>query len=137
MSRPLQGFGSTLVGGEVSLKRRILRKAFKSNNVYADGVKTSLKSQAGPFKSSLNQADPMGRLYQSCGGCNQVNDVNSRLKLKQDGVSNAWCNVATKGFTPLQIPLESGNSKFVNDNSLFTRFKGLSAINQNYNDIKN
>jgi hypothetical protein len=76
-------------------------------------------------------------LYQSCGGCNQVNDVNSRLKLKQDGVSNASCNVVTNGYTPLQIPLETGNSKYVYDNSLFTRFKGLSSINQNYKDISN
>ena len=138
MSRPLEGFGCTLVGGEGSLKRKILKKAFKSNNVYkVNGVMTTLKSQAGPFRSSISQGDPLGRLYQTCGGCNQVNDVNSRIKLKQDGVSKASCNIMTNGFTPLEIPLKSGNSKFVNDNSLFTRFKGLAAINQNRNDIKN
>jgi phosphoribosylformylglycinamidine (FGAM) synthase-like amidotransferase family enzyme len=81
--------------------------------------------------------DPLGRINQKCGGCNQVNDVNSRLKLKQDGVSNESCNLITNGYTPLQIPLSSGNFRYVSDNSLFTRFKGLSSINQNYNDISN
>ena len=37
-------------------------------------------------------------------------------------------------MTPLQLPLESGNSKYVHDSSLFTRFKTLSSINQNFDD---
>ena len=136
MSRPLQGFGCTAVGGDVSLKRKILRKAFKSNRVIFNGTQVC-KSQSGPFRSSISQGDPLGRLYQSCDGCNQVNDVNSRLKLKQDGVSNASCNIMTNGYTPKQIPLTSGNSKYVHDNSLFVRFKGLEAINQNFFDTTN
>ena len=31
MSTPLVGFGSTMVGGDVALRRKILRKAFKTN----------------------------------------------------------------------------------------------------------
>jgi hypothetical protein len=89
---------------------------------------------AGPFKASLSQADPLNRLYQSCGGCNQVHDVNISIRLNQDGISNNSCDVTTKGFTPKQIPLESGNSRYVNDSSLFTRFKNLSSLNKNYND---
>jgi hypothetical protein len=133
MSRPLQAFGSTDNSSSVALKRKVLKRAFGSNLVMYNGEKV-LKSQAGPFRASEHVGDPLGRLYQSCGGCNQVNDVNSRIKLKQDGVSDADCNVVTKGYTPRQIPLESGNSKFVYDNSLYTRFKGLSSINQNYTD---
>lgn len=136
MSRPLQGFGSTEVGGNVALRRKILKKAFNSNRITVNGAIIG-KSYVGPFRSSINQGDPLGRKYQTCGGCNQVNDVNSRIKLKQDGVSKAWCNVETDGYTPLQIALKSGNNKFVSDNSLFIRFKGLSAVNQNRNDISN
>jgi hypothetical protein len=42
--------------------------------------------------------------------------------------------IVTNGYTPVQIPLESGNSKYTNDSSLYTKFKTLSSINQNYND---
>jgi len=128
MSRPLQSFGSSDNSSSVALKRRILKKAFKSNNVRVDGVIVA-KSNAGPFRSSMHVGDPLSRFYQSCGGCNQVSN--------HDSISNVSCNVVTKGYTPLQIPLESGNSKYVYDNSLFVRFKGLSAINQNYYDISN
>jgi hypothetical protein len=133
MSTPLVGFGSTMVGGDVALRRKILRKAFKSNKITVNG--TTIKSMAGPFKSSISQGDPLNRLYQSCGGCNQVHDVNISIHLKQDGISNSSCDLETKGYTPRQIPLETGNGKYVNDSSLFTRFKNLSSLNQNYNDI--
>jgi hypothetical protein len=120
----------------VALKRRILRKAFNSKNVYYDGAVVA-KSNMGSFRSAEHIGDPLSRFYQSCGGCNQVNDVNSRLNLKEDGVSNASCNVVTNGYTPLQIPLHNGNLRYVRDNSLFTRFKGLAAINNNYDDNSN
>jgi hypothetical protein len=136
MSRPLQSFGCSDNGSSVALKRRILRKAFNSNNIYVGGVIVA-KSQMGSFRSAEHIGDPLNRLYQSCGGCNQVNDVNSRINLKQDGVSNAYCDVETNGYTPLQIPLHNGNVRYVRDNSLFIRFKGLAAINKNYNDTTN
>jgi hypothetical protein len=138
MSRPLQSFGCSDNSSSVALRRRVLKKAFRSDRVFdVNGNIAFKKSQAGPFRSSQHLGDPLGRLYQSCGGSNQVNDVNSRIKLKQDSVSNAYCEVETYGLTPLQVPLESGNSKYVCDNSLFIRFKGLKAINQNYADISN
>jgi hypothetical protein len=138
MSRPLQSFGSSDNSSSVALKRRILRKAFSSDKVRdVNGTVVFSKSHAGPFRSSQHVGDPLTRLYQSCGGCNQVNDVNSRVNLKQDSVSNAYCNVETKGVTPLQVTLESGNSKYVYDNSLFIRFKGLDAISKNYADTSN
>jgi hypothetical protein len=133
MSTPLVGFGSTMVGGDVALRRKILRKAFKSNKITVGN--TTIKSMAGPFRASLSQGDPLNRLYQSCGGCNQVHDVNIRIRLNQDGISNNSCDLETKGFTPKQIPLETGNNRYVNDSSLFTRFKNLSSLNQNYNEI--
>jgi hypothetical protein len=132
MSRPLVTFGSTMDGSSVALKRKILRKAFRSNKITVDG--NTIKSMAGPFKASLSQGDPLNRFYQSCGGCNQVHDVNIRIRLNQDGISNNSCDTMTNGYTPKQIPLESGNNKYTNDSSLYTKFKNLSSVNQNYND---
>ena len=133
-SHPLVGFGSTQVGGEIALKRKILRKTFRPNTKVVNGV--TVQSTAGPFRTSMNLGDFLSRQYQSCGGCNQVNDVNSRiLRPKMGGtVSNTSCNVATNGITPQQIPLKGGNTKYVSDSSLYTRFKDLESINRNYND---
>jgi hypothetical protein len=133
MSRPLAGYGSALVGADVALKRKILRKSFRSNKVTStNGV--TFTSLAGPFRASISAGDPLGRKYQSCGGSNQVHDVNISIRLNQDGVSNSSCNTLTYGVTPLQLPLESGNSKYIHDSSLFTRFKSLSSLNQNFDD---
>lgn len=133
------GFANTLSGSEVAMKRRLLRKAFKPGKVYYDnaGVKTSLgPAISGPFRAAFNQGDTLGRQYQSCGGCNQVNDVNSRILRPKmiDSINQKSCNVTTLGVTPIQVPLGSGNGKYVCDSSLFTRFKHLSAVNDTYND---
>jgi hypothetical protein len=50
------------------------------------------------------------------------------------GILNNSCNVETNGVTPQQIPLKSGNTKYVADSSLYTRFKHLEGINKNYFD---
>ena len=116
MSRPLAGYGSALVGSDVALKRKILRKSFRSNKVTStNGI--TFKSLAGPFRASISAGDPLGRPYQVCNGLN-----------------TNGCNIVTNGVTPRQLPLESGNSKFIHDSSLFTRFKSLSSLNQNYDD---
>lgn len=133
------GFANTLCGNDVAMKRRLLRKAFKPRNVYYSnsGVKTSIgPAISGPFRTAFNQGDVLGRKYQSCGGCNQVNDVNSRILRSKmiDSVSQKSCNVTTLGVTPVEVPLGSGNSKYVCDSSLFTRFKHLNAVNETYND---
>lgn len=133
------GFANTLSGNDVAMQRKILRKAFKPSKVYYNnnGTKTLVgTSISGPFRASINQGDVLGRKYQSCGGCNQVNDVNSRILRSKmiDSVSQKDCNTTTLGVTPLQVPLGSGNGKYVSDSSLFTKFKQLSAVNSNYND---
>ena len=130
----LAGYRNAMVGGEISLKRKILRKAFSPNTKVVNG--TTIKSTIGPFRNSVGLGDFLSRQYQSCGGCNQVNDVNSRILRSKmiDGVSNTSCNVQTNGITPQQLPLGSGNSKYVSDSSLFTRFKDLESINKNYWD---
>jgi len=130
----LAGYQNTMVGGEVALKRKILRKSFRPNTVTVNSL--TVQSTIGPFRSSVNLGDFLSRKYQNCGGCNQVNDVNSRIIRSKmgGGLRNDSCNVTTNGVTPLQVPLGTGNSKFVADSSLFTRFKSLESINKNYND---
>ena len=125
-SRKEAGFGSTLVGGEVALKRKILRKAFKSNNVIKNNNEVHGKATCGPFRASRNQGDVLSRKYQSCGASNQVSGG--------DGVSNKDCNTVTNGLTPLEVPLGSGNGKYVSDSSEYVRFKNLVATNLTYND---
>ena len=127
-------FGNTQVGGEIALKRKILRKTFRPNTKQVNGA--TVTSSAGPFRTSMNLGDFLSRQYQTCGGCNQVNDVNSRiLRLKMGGgLSNNSCNVETRGYTPSQIPLKGGNIKYVSDSSLYTRFKDLESVNKNYYD---
>lgn len=133
-SHPHLAFGSTQVDSETAMKRKILRKAFKPDTTQVNGV--TIKSTAGPFRSAMNLGDFLSRKYQTCGGCNQVNDVNSRiLRTKMaGGLLNNSCNVVTNGVTPQQIPLKSGNTKYVADSSLYTRFKHLEGINKNYFD---
>ena len=128
------GFGNKLVGGDVALKRKKLRKAFKTNKVSAAG---NIQSTCGPFRSAYNLGDPLGRKYLRCGGCNQVNDTNSNVLNHKmaDSVSNTDCNTLSHGVTPMEVPLKSGNIKFVADSSLYTEFKHLKSVNLTYNDL--
>ena len=134
ISQPLN-FGNAQVGGEIALKRKILRKTFRPNIRKING--NTVTSSAGPFRTAMNLGDFLSRQYQTCGGCNQVNDVNSRIIRPRmgGGLSNNSCNIETNGYTPKQIPLKGGNIKYVSDSSLYTRFKDLASVNKNYNDI--
>ena len=128
-------FGNTMKGGDVALNRRKLRKAFKTNKV-TKPTGGKLSSTCGPFRSAYQLGDPLNRQYMSCGGCNQVNSVNSNV-LKtghSDSVSSKDCNVSVHGITPLDVPLSNSNHKFVSDSSRYTEFKKLGSINLTYND---
>jgi len=128
------GFQSTMVGSDVAMKRKILRKAFKSNNIKTNTGESVGKSTIGPFRTSFHMGDVLTRKYQSCGGSNQVNGTHvNRIKLG-GGVSSQSCNLETNGVTPIQLPLGSGNGKTVADSSLYTRFKNLETVNLTYND---
>ena len=127
------GFGNTLVGSEVAINRKKLRKAFKTNKVSGAG---NISASCGPFRNAYNLGDPLSRQYLSCGGCNQVNDVNSNVLNHKmaDSVSNRDCANTTHGVTPLDVSLKGGNIKFVSDGSLYTQYKHLEAVNLTYND---
>ncbi len=137
---PKSGFANTLIGSDVALKRKVLRRAFKSNKVsYVDGSNTVQnlgKSMCGPFRSAFQLGDRLGRQNLSCGGCNQINDPNSSIMRSKmiDAVSSKDCGYTVNGATPLNVPLSTCNTKFVADSSLYTRFKHLNAVNQTYND---
>ena len=128
------GFCNTTFGADDAMKRKILRKVLKPNKVQVNG--NQVISTAGPFRTAFSQGDFLNRVGQSCGGCNQVNDVNSKILRPKmiDSIRNGDCNTVTSGVTPKDIPLYYGNHKYVCDSSLYTRFKNLSSTNQNYND---
>lgn len=130
-------FGNTMTGSDVAMKRKILRKTFRTNKIIASGVRTNISSQAGPFRSAFHLGDPLSRQNFRCGGCNQVNNTNSNVinHKKADGVSNIDCNKVVNGYTAQEVPLQGNNNKFVADSSLYTRFKHLSATNLTYNDV--
>lgn len=132
--RPGAGFANSSFSSEDALKRKVLRKVFQNNKVKLSG--TTARSTVGPFRSAFSQGDVLSRQYQSCGGPNQVNDVNSsKLRLSMGrSVSHKDCQTVTNGVTPLEVPLYCGNQKYVSDSSLFTKFKGLMMIQKNYND---
>ena len=116
------GYGNTLVGSEVAMNRRKLRKAFRTNKVKSNGTITNQRSLAGPFRTAYNLGDPLGRRNFKCSN-----------GYGQDCTKAVVVNGVT--YTPQQVPIEGGNSKFVADSSLFTQFKHLKAINLNYNDF--
>lgn len=126
------GFGNTQTGGEVAMNRRKLRKAFQTNKVGPE----KLSSRCGPFRSAFQLGDPLGRKNASCGGCNQVNSVNSNVLRSSmaDSVSKKDCGLTVLNLTPADVPIASGNGKFVADSSLYTQFKHLRSVNLTYND---
>jgi hypothetical protein len=132
------GFGNTMTGGHVALTRRKLRKAFKSNDVKntRTNTMTGIKATCGPFRNAYNLGDPLSRQNMKCGGSNQVNDVNSNVlnHRKSDSVSNQDCGKMVLGYTPMEVPLKGGNTKYVSDSSMFTEFKHMEAVNLTYND---
>jgi hypothetical protein len=128
------GFQNTLAGSEVALKRKILRKAFKSNDIKTNDGSAVGRATIGPFRSAFSMGDVLSRPYQSCGGANQINDTHVNRRKIGDGVSSLSCNTETNGVTPLQVSLGSGNGKHVSDSSLYTRFKNLESTNLTYND---
>ena len=119
----IAGIQNTLVGGEVALKRKILRKAFGSNIV------NNKKSSAGPFRAAFYLGDPLSRKNKTCGGPNQINGTFVNR-------SNIGDSVGTDGCDNTNIPIESGNSKYVSNSSDYTRFKNLATTNTLYDYIE-
>ncbi len=132
---PTGGFANMVVGGDISVSRRVLRSSFKSNDVKHNGSVIA-KATCGPFRASNFGGDVLSRHNQSCGATNQVTGTRGQLRgLKLgDSVSSSDCQKLTNGVTPNQVKLASSNVKKVYDSSDYIRFKKLQAYNKTYND---
>ena len=133
-----QRFGNAMVGGEVAKNRAILRRAFRNNKIKVGNSVVGNKN-CGPFRSALSLGDGLTRLNKSCGGSNQVKSSSRMPGVRLgNGLSSQDCdvvvNVNGSSVGTNDLPLESGNAKFVSDSSLFTTFKGLEGVNKTYND---
>lgn len=130
-----QGYNNTMVGSQNAMNRKKLRKAFRTNTLVLHD-NTTMHSKAGPFRTAFHLGDPLGRKNVSCGGANQVHSTTSNVCNHRlaDSVPNSGCSVVVNGLTTTDVPLESGNSKFVADSSLYTQFRHLQSVNRTYND---
>ena len=132
-------FGNALVGGQVATNRAILRRAFRNNKIRDSDGNVVGKKNCGPYRSAVSLGDGLTRLNKSCGASNQVKS-SSRLSGVSlgDGTSNRDCSLTIKvgdaDITTNELPLESGNQKFVSDSSNYVTFKHLEGVNKNYND---
>jgi len=129
------GFSNMIAGEQVSQSRRVLRRAFRSNDVKHNGSVIA-KATCGPFRAANNGGDVLSRYNQSCGATNQINGSKGQLRgLKlADGTSGGDCSRMTNGVTPVQVKLASSNIKRVYDSSDYIKFKKLQAVNKTYND---
>ena len=132
-------YGNAMVGGEVATKRAVLRRAFRNNKIKKNGVVVG-KSHAGPFRSSISLGDGLTRLNKSCGAASQMNRTGRGLVGVRlgNGVSNKDCGMEVdingEAVSTNDVPLESGNAKYVSDSSLYTNFKHLEKVGKLYND---
>lgn len=136
-----KGWTGPMGGASRAMSRSEIRNLGKTNMLTAD-----IRAVCGPFRSFFNAGDVLGRNYQA-GGPNAVVGVNvarNHSAVKNAGaISDAGVGktetigttVFTSGNGAGQIPVQSGNPKFVYDGSDYIRYKKLAAVNQNYNDI--
>jgi len=103
--------------------RFTLRRVWNGTNA------NNAKRQIGGFRSALNAGDPLLRMNYSCGGPNQLNNLNIRqnLSLMRAGVKND-CDDS-------DIPASSCNVKYVYDSSDFSRYLKERALQKNYNEV--
>ena len=131
-------FGNAMVGGEVAANRAILRRAFRNNKIRVNNTVVGSKT-CGPFRSALSLGDGLTRLNKSCGGSNQVKSSSRMPGVRLgNGISTKDCgivkNINGQSVSTQDLPLESGNARFVHDSSAFTTFKSLEGVNKTYND---
>lgn len=108
---------------ENSTTRSILRKSWDGYG--AKGLYNTTHNRViTPFRAVMHLGDPLARQYYSCGGPAQYSG-------SKPGYRNynfvQQCDATG-------VPAGSGNSRYVSDSSLYTRFRKEQAINQTYND---
>ena len=105
----------------------------------------AVRPVCGPFRSALSAGDELGRNQQVAGGASMVTGVGKKpvtWKMLGGGVSAGITGQEiyvggqrfASGTGAKQVPVQSGNPKFVYDGSDYARYKRLAATNRNYND---
>lgn len=113
--------------GEDALTRRVLRSAWNSRSIA--GPINGYGRVITPFRAVNNMGDFLGRVNYVCGGPAMINASRPgyRRLIRPPQQS---CDLTGVGGS-------SCNPKFVADSSDYVRFKRQSAVNRNYNDMKN
>tara|TARA_B100000513_G_scaffold6203_1_gene3043 strand:- start:566 stop:949 length:384 start_codon:yes stop_codon:yes gene_type:complete len=109
-----------------TLSRRVLR--FSWNQSYATGTVNGNSRVITPFRAVNNSGDFLSRENYICDGPNQ-------LKSAKPGLSNRMGSILSQ-CDATGVEASSTNVKFVPDSSDYTRYKKLTAVNTNFNDIK-
>jgi|TARA_Y100000389_G_C17232900_1_gene399080 hypothetical protein len=108
----MSGFQNTTTGSINAINRKIKTKVFPKNIIDGGSI---IKPRITPFRYFLNLGDIYNRKNQSCGSTNQINDVRAPRKGDTPTINGKDCN----------IPLASGNSRYVSDSSLYSRIRGV------------
>lgn len=108
------------------MARKVLTKSW--NGPYSTGTVNQRKRVITPFRAVNNLGDFLGRQNYVCGGPSQVNANKPGWK-GHIGSIISQCDGTN-------IPSSTCNVKFVPDSSDYIKFKKLSALNKNYNDMK-
>jgi hypothetical protein len=108
------------------MARKVLTKSW--NGPYATGTVNGRNRVTTPFRAVNNLGDFLGRQNYMCGGPAQVHADKPGYKSRIGSIIN---NCDNSGIAP-----SSCNVKFVPDSSDYIKFKKLSALNKNYNDLK-
>jgi len=129
---PFQGYSPQQTIGnfkdaEQSMTRRILRDSWNTQN--ARGTVNGNKRIITPYRAVNNLGDFLGRIDYVCGGANEVNRT---FPGRQGPIRAIMSRCDNTG-----VPANSGNGRFVSDSSDYTTYKRRSAVNNNYNDLKN
>lgn len=109
------------------MARRELVKSW--NTAYATGTVNGKNRIITPFRAVTNSGDFLSRTNYICGGPNPANNTRVGYKISLGGIINNCDNS--------NVPSSSCNVKFVPDSSDYTKYRRQTALNQNYNDLKN
>jgi len=129
---PFQGYSpqQTLLNfkdSEQVMTRRVLTKSW--NGQAAVGTINGYNRVITPFRAINNLGDFLGRIHYVCGGSNQINKT---YPGRQGPIGSIISQCDQTG-----VPSAVCNGRFVPDSSDYTTFKKQSAMNRNFNDLKN
>lgn len=113
--------------GEDALTRRVLRTAWNSRSIA--GPINGYRRVITPFRAVNNSGDFLARKNYVCGGPAMESE-------RRAGYRNIM-RFAPQNCDMTGVGGSTCNPKFVADSSDYVRFKRESAVNRNYNDLKN